>query len=396
MNYIYGDFPDCNSPRIPLLCDTSAMRFLWAIVYRNSSRTLRGPALLSVFVLLLAIGASHLNAQATNLRESQPATPQTTDSTAPYTLRVYTRLVQLPTLVLSPTYQPLPPIDAQKFNLALDAGPRFHPSHVRLEGDDPITLAILLDVSGDQSDLLPALSKDFSAWISSSLKPNDHVSIYAVDCALILSANYAAPNPATLQQPLDGAIHSSSAHGNKPHTTCHGSLNLRDSVAVVMQQLSKLPGRRVLLAFTDGYDGGSTLSTSVIRSIATEDAITIFGFTNSDSFVLRRENAFNWLSEMTGGLFLQSSTQDLPIALHSFIDTLRGRYILEFPTPSNMTSGNHNIQVTIDHTHAYISASGITVALPDPAITNDPNIIPTPNPDAPLLGNHRPNPNPHP
>jgi hypothetical protein len=322
MNYIYGDFPDCNSPRIPLLCDTSAMRFLWAIVYRNSSRTLRGPALLSVFVLLLAIGASHLNAQATNLRESQPATPQT--------------------------------------------------------------------------DLLPALSKDFSAWISSSLKPNDHVSIYAVDCALILSANYAAPNPATLQQPLDGAIHSSSAHGNKPHTTCHGSLNLRDSVAVVMQQLSKLPGRRVLLAFTDGYDGGSTLSTSVIRSIATEDAITIFGFTNSDSFVLRRENAFNWLSEMTGGLFLQSSTQDLPIALHSFIDTLRGRYILEFPTPSNMTSGNHNIQVTIDHTHAYISASGITVALPDPAITNDPNIIPTPNPDAPLLGNHRPNPNPHP
>jgi hypothetical protein len=373
------------------------MRFLRATPYRTSPFASPAPRLLRLSLLLVASAiSSSLNTQDAKPQELPPATTQSTEYNAPYTLHVYTRLVQLPTLVLSPTYQPLPPIDPQKFNLSLDAGPRFHPNHVRVEGDDPITLAILLDVSGDQSDFLPDLSKDFSAWISSSLKPNDHVSIYAVDCALVRSANYATANPVVLQQQLDYAIQSPGAHGNKAHATCHRSLNLRDSVAIVMQQLSKLPGRRVLLAFTDGYDGGSTLSILDIRSLATADAITIFGFTNSDSFVLRRENGFNWLSEMTGGLFLQSSTQDLPEALHSFISTLRGRYILEFPTPSNMTSGHHDLQVTIDHTHAYISSSGITVALPDPAVTNDPNLIPTGNPDAPLLGNHCTAPSPHP
>ena len=39
----------------------------------------------------------------------------------------------------------------------IDSGPWFRATHVRQEGDDPISLSILLDVSGDAAELMPKI-----------------------------------------------------------------------------------------------------------------------------------------------------------------------------------------------------------------------------------------------
>jgi hypothetical protein len=364
------------------------MPFHRATIHRASTGPASTLATLFCLSLLTTLATSQLRAQAID-----PQQPPSSDD-HPYTLHVYTRLVQVPTLVLSHDRKQLPPIDPQKFNLSIDFGPRFHATHVRREGDDPITLAILLDVSGDESDLLLALTRNFSAWLSASLKPQDRVTLYAVDCSLLKTSDNAPPDPSTLQQSLDLALTSPHTHGKKNRPSCSGSIPLRDAIALAMQSLSRLPGRRVLLVLSSGYDSRSTVSAPLLNTIATHDAVTIFGLSTPDLVHVRDDNVLDLASESSGGLHLQTSPNKLLKALENFIDLLRMRYILEFPTPANGTAGIHEIQVTVAHTSAFITTSGVNIALPNPAIEQDSLTIHNDNPDAPVIGKHKRIPNP--
>ena len=67
------------------------------------------------------------------LRAQDALTPQDQPI---HTLHVYTNLMQIPVLVLSAYRTPMATIAASKFSVSIDSGPRFRPTHVRLEGDD--------------------------------------------------------------------------------------------------------------------------------------------------------------------------------------------------------------------------------------------------------------------
>jgi len=71
------------------------------------------------------------------------------------TLHVYTTVAEVPTLVLTRTHKEMNPVQPAQFRLSLDSGPAFQPTHVRMEGDDPISMAILIDTMVPKSELLP-------------------------------------------------------------------------------------------------------------------------------------------------------------------------------------------------------------------------------------------------
>ena len=98
------------------------------------------------------------------------------------TLHVYETLIQIPVLVLDPLGTPLEPIDPRRFAISIDSGPRFRPSYVRLEGNDPISLSILLDARGPEDDLLPKIDAAIAGLAPLSLQARDQVSVYALDC----------------------------------------------------------------------------------------------------------------------------------------------------------------------------------------------------------------------
>lgn len=68
-----------------------------------------------------------------------------------------------------------------------DNGLLFRATHVRVEGDDP--LSALLDVSGEAAKLMSKISDAIAGHAPLSLHSKDHVSIYAVDCSPIQSFN---------------------------------------------------------------------------------------------------------------------------------------------------------------------------------------------------------------
>jgi hypothetical protein len=75
------------------------------------------------------------------------------------TLHVYTNLAQVPTLVLTKRHKEMTPVPPAQFRLSLDSGPAVPPTHVRVEGDDPISMAILIDTMVPKSELLPKCKK---------------------------------------------------------------------------------------------------------------------------------------------------------------------------------------------------------------------------------------------
>ena len=303
-----------------------------------------------------------------------------------HTLHVYTNLIQIPTLVLGPNRERLKaPIAESKFSVSIDSGPWFRATHVRQEGDDPISLSILLDVSGDEAELMPKIGYAVAALAPLSLHPKDHVSIYVLDCSLVRTLNDVPAESEELRTGVEKPLESwTTRMQNKHEPSCHQSVHLWDALGFVTSELYKQPGRRVILAVSEGEDKQSTRSWNEVRAHAQATGVAIFGLSYVPQYAkdvshafLRsnREDPFHSLCELSGGMVLLTSTMSLKDVLKQFVTMVRERYIVEFPRPSNATSGEHGMEVRVAKSNDFIRAAGITVPIPDAALRADPTTI---------------------
>jgi hypothetical protein len=298
-----------------------------------------------------------------------------------HTLHVYTNLMQIPVLVLSAYRTPMAPIAASKFSVSIDSGPRFRPTHVRLEGDDPISLSILLDARESDEDLLPKIDSAIADLASISLQPHDRVSLFVLDCTLAQSLNGASVGQDAMKGAVDLALQDwMYLRKNRHAPRCKPSVHLWDALTLIVQDTYQIPGRHVILAVTDGSDRGSKASWDQVRVLAQETGVAIFGLTyetvGSGPFQNRSyENDFNSVCELSGGMVLTTTRRDEERTLRKFISMIRGRYIVEFPRSSNSTAGRHDFLVTIDKSAAFIRPAGISVPVADPAVLADPTTI---------------------
>jgi hypothetical protein len=156
-----------------------------------------------------------------------------------------------------------------------------------------------------------------------------------------------------------------------------------------------MPGRRVLLAVTDGHDGGSSITWAQAQHYAASQGVAVFGIrdastgTNalSPGFSGRRgtpalmgslpdEDPFRGLCESNGGVVLATTRFELHRSLMQFVTYLRDRYIVEFPRPDDSQPGLHQIEVTVAKTRYVVRSTGVSVSMPDPDVANDPNTVP--------------------
>jgi hypothetical protein len=314
------------------------------------------------------------------------------------TLHVYTNLIQIPVLILDSHRQPMGMIAADKFSLSLDDGPPFQATHVRLEGDDPISLAILLDLRGDATELMGEIDDAIAELAPVSLRPRDHLSIYALDCNLIRGSIGVPAQSAGLKQAVDRVLQPwVERGGNRRKSSCKKPIGLWDALAYVSVSQSRLPGRRVVLAVTDGVDSGrSKRSWNSLRSLAEELGVAIFGMTylpnvpaHHEFLSLSHENAFILVCELTGGMVMPTPSDDVARRLKHFTELVRGRYIVEFRRPSNATAGPHLLVVRDGTKQDFVRPTGLAVPLADPSVAADPTTIPSDPTLAPTQGSRR-------
>ena len=293
------------------------------------------------------------------------------------------------------------PIPESRFSISIDSGPWFRPTHVRQEGDDAISLSILLDTSGDSSKLMPKMADVIGGLAPLALHEKDHVSIYAMDCELVRSVDDAPAESARLKRGVDSALESwRTRQSAVPVQRCQQKLHLWDSLAFVVSQLSKLPGRRVVLVVSDGNDKGSRHPWNEVRAFAEAKGVAVFGvsYSPSESTIVsapevRRwssEDPFHSLCELSGGVVVVSSPSLLTFTLQRFVTMLRERYIVEFPRPANATSGVHAQEIRIAKGSYFIRPAGDSFPVPDAAVLADPTTVKSDPSLAPEQGKRKP------
>ncbi len=314
----------------------------------------------------------------------------------PTTFHVYVNLLQIPVLVIAPNGASAAPIAESRFAISLDSGPKFRPTHVRLEGEDPIALTVVLDVSGSGRSLMPGIDEAIAALAPLSLHPADRVSFYALGCTLnvarVASTEEVVADQIQLKLGVEAAMRSGPGGGRaNARTPCTPKVHLWDALAYVTQQMSERPGRRVILVISDGQDKGSANTWNNLRRFAAASAVSIFGITDDSTSAqhMKAEDIFQSLCQQTGGIVLSANRRTLHDKLKEITDRVRGRYIVEFPRQDRAKAGAHSFLVTIDNSDSLILSSGISVPMADPHVLADPMTVPK-NPAAePEMGDRR-------
>lgn len=372
--------------------------FRWRLVVRSSTLLpiLATPA--------IALSGTEVMAQ-TELKVVDGGVP---------TLHVYTNLVQIPTLVLTQNRDPVTkPIDPSRFSVSIDSGPWFRATHVRQQGEDPISLSILLDLSGDTAQLVPKIGVALASLAPLSLHPKDRVSIYALGCGLVRSVNDAPADIETLKKGVDAAVQPwMQRKGDKHAKNCEQEIPLWDALAEVAVRMTDLPGRRVILAVTDGQDKGSKHLWNEVTDFSQENGAAVFGISHGAEPVMgspmvpsRRgggvyvqggstasagDTHFISLCEMSGGIVTRvDDRRSLQEILRGFVQMVRQRYIVEFPRPSNSTPGQHGMDIKIAKGSYLIRAAGVSMPVPDAALMANPTTIQLGPSQAPLEGTKR-------
>src|ERR1700755_2324313 len=132
-----------------------------------------------VACLVTALGFAPTRAANAQTEPAQ-ATPDGT-----YTLHAYTDLLQVPTLVLTPLHGNYVGLTSENFTLSLGKGPTFHPTTVRREGSDSITLAILFALTTEPGSMFTSFAKAMTKLPEGVLSARDYISVYAYDCELV-------------------------------------------------------------------------------------------------------------------------------------------------------------------------------------------------------------------
>ena len=310
------------------------------------------------------------------------------------TLHVYPNLVRVPVLVLGEELDPLRGIAASQFYVSLDSGPWFRVPHVRSEGDDPLSLAIVLDLNEPAPELEKTMDAALAEWAPRSLTSQDRVSIYAMDCELKRSAEAIPADPVRLRQAVDLALAGWVARGRKSDKECLDPANLRDSLDAVMQELQQQADWRAVLVVSDGVDHGSHTSWNELQVMADARGVAIFGLTQpADPTAVtqggKSQAIFRQLCEGTGGVVLRAYGKDLPGQLRRFTSLLRSRYIAEFPHPVATKGGYHDLEVKVAAFTGLVLHAGASVPVDDPKILKDPTTVPLNPADAPQLGKRK-------
>lgn len=319
---------------------------------------------------------------AATLQAAGAQTVPARDSTGgTYTLHAYTDLLQVPTLVLTQLHGTYLGLTSQSFSLSLDKGPKFHPTKVRLEGDDSITLAILFDLTTDDSSMFASFAKAMSELPPGVLSARDYVSVYAYDCELVRTTEDKPATPDQLRASMQKVLTEGQEKARNGATQpCSSEKRLYDVVARVAQDIGDSPGRRVVLVISDGTDrhslnnnwsnvarfaGSKSITIFGIRPVAKQTEIGLYDPFNEPGahgwWTMTDADPFGMLCGSSGGLVLavNKGANGMTGQIRRVITMLRDRYILEFPRPLNGGPGLYSIKVTTNDPKAFIRPAGV-------------------------------------
>lgn len=316
-----------------------------------------------------------------------------------YTLHVYTNLIQVPLLVLNSQNKPVNGLTREQFKINIDSGPAFYPAKLHREDAESLMLATLFDASSTEPELIAAAPDALASLTHGAMNDVDQMALFAFSCQFALLPRAVAVDSAAVTEASLRVLHMPGLQGTgEKHPDCLHKSQLRDSIASTIGAIAKMQKRRAIIVITDGFDRRSKHSWEELRHLAVAQSVAIFAI-RSNGYIsavyegrdrMESVNSLSFLCGQSGGIMLQSSGKDLPATLARIVAMIRSRYILEFPRPSNSTSGFHQMEVKVAARDVRSFATGATALLPQDTELNDPNTVKGDPSRTPVQGNRHP------
>jgi VWFA-related protein len=206
----------------------------------------------------------------------------------------------------------------------------------------PLTIGILLDTSGSQTNVL-SLEQDAGAeFLRDVLQPKDEAFLISFDINVDLLADYTS-SPRELKRALDKArINTGAGTGSVTgNATPKGTL-LYDAVYLAAHdKLRQEAGRKVLVMLTDGGEQGSQETLKTATEAAQKANAIIYVILIADrggfgQFSMGGDREMQQLTHDTGGRVIDvgNNGKRLAAAFDQIQDELRTQYLLSY-TPKN-------------------------------------------------------------
>lgn len=217
---------------------------------------------------------------------------------------------------------------------------------------DPLTLAMVIDTSASQQNILDAEKETASRFLRDILKKNDLASVISVDTAVNMLADFSDD-----QAVLDSGIEKAeiNAAPPPPDAAPAGTL-LYDAIhEICTDKMPDEAGRKALVLLTDGEDQGSTTTLKGAIYAAQEANAVIHVLLMSDRGFYFQQGEFysgsgpaHEMAEQTGGRVISvRNGTDLDKAFNEISEELRSQYIVAYYPANTAANGTYRkIKVT--------------------------------------------------
>jgi len=243
--------------------------------------------------------------------------------------------------------------------------------------DLPLTMAMLIDISGSENNTLPIEVEAGSDFFSKVLRPSkDLAAVITFESEAVLLQDL-TQNVTRLQaalrkvRPAVADARVGSVTGTPPISDSRvGSTALYDAVYSVSGDLLKREaGRRVIILITDGFDTSSTLKMKDAIESAWRNEIVIYSIGIGDpGFDGINRGVLSKMSSETGGrAYYPRSRQSLQEAFAQIDEDLRQMYILSYQPSNDVRDGSfrqiavkvkNRKDLTVRHRRGYFAPKG--------------------------------------
>jgi len=242
-------------------------------------------------------------------------------------------------------------------------------THFARDVDTPLSIALMIDVSGSVMRILDVEKDAAKHFFSDLLRPNDQAMLGGF-AQLITIWQELTPSVETLQSALEEAGPANLAVDGRRAGPVRGGTLLYDAVKLVAaQKMRRVPGRKIILLITDGLDNGSIASPEEAAKAAQEADTVIYGIHYVDEIGSSRRDGAGALSSMsdpTGGrTFHVDQKMPLEKVFAAISEDMRNQYAIGYKPPSPARDGAyHKLQVKLHKSGLSIASRNGYYAIP--------------------------------
>ena len=215
----------------------------------------------------------------------------------------------------------------------------------------PLTIGILLDTSGSQTNVLPLEQDSGSRFLREVLTPKDEAFLISFDVNVDQLADF-TNSPRELARAINKAtINSASSSGGVPGigggpfptSNPRGTLLYDALYLAAHDKLESQTGRKIIIVLTDGQDEGSQLKIKDAIEAAQKANVIVYPILIADreqyfaaGEIYMGSSVMQQIADQTGGRVINvgNSGRKLEEAFDQIQDELRTQYLLSY-TPTN-------------------------------------------------------------